>query len=578
MMKKILALAMLMVVLSGAAMAQDDARQALTEKVWGLLTEVYGYTQTEAEGFTVEVSQEDDHWAVRFYNHPGWEYTASFSLTDMGFVDAASPFRGKSSDAPENSVRSVLRAMKENGWLSNWDASSRAALLETLVNDGDISLDIELRKGLEDAAYTPSQALGDFFASCYGKELNWQPALLQWRDQIFAEFELEQAPVIATVEPGVHIRKTSDTKQVCEFAGEVPEELKAAFSHQKLQGWECLAGAYRLLLDENDTLLTYGTGLAAFEKDGRRMLVMLYKLSDKAEWQVAPVGEKALLKDRALYIAYSNSNAFDVRYPISDTAEESFRFSIHRMRDVSATIVQCILSYYTREDYETRRSIEISSRLSEAFENWYQVISVDHGNKTLTYYPALAPRAMEYIDAEAFPKTEEACQAAAEASESVPGGYGITNAVHLRGDTSSRAKDLGMLRMGTLVQVLDTLPGNPYAWYHVRLGETEGYVASIYVTYPDSVQTSVPSSTPAVAQTKKQTALKQGTGLFAKTTETLPEGTLLRVLAETGNWLMVSIPASGDDWLMRPDEAIGYVKMGDVIQAGSPIQLEWLQP
>ncbi len=581
-MKKILALALalaLALVVSGAAIAQDDARQTLTQKVWGLLTEVYGYTQTEAEAFTVELSEEDDRWVAKFYNHPGWEYTAYYALADLSFLDAASPFEAsKTADAPENSVRSILRAIQENGWLSEWNAQSRAALTEAIENDGSIYMEIELRKGLVDTAYTPSQALHDFFTSCYGSELNWQPALVEWRDQVFEALGLEQTPAIAVVEPGVHTRQTNDTKQVCEFVGEVPEELEAAFSHSNLQGYKCLAGAYRLLLSDSDTLLIYGSGLAAFEKDGRRMLVMLYKLSGKTEWQVAPVGEKALLQDRTLYFTYTNGNAFDIHYPISDTAEETFRCSVHMMRDVSAAIVQCILSYYTREDYETRQSIEIRSRLADSFENWYQVITLDHGDKTLTYYPMMAPIAMEYIDAKAFPKTEEACQAAAETSEAFPDGYGITNAVHLRGDTSSRAKDLGMLRAGTLVQVLNTLPGDPYVWYHVRLGDTEGYVASIYVTYPDEEKTSVPCSTPAVARTKKEIALKQSTGLFAKTKETLPEGTLLRVLAETGNWLMVSIPQTEDDWLMRPDETIGYVKMSDVIQAGSPIQLEWLQP
>ena len=267
-----------------------------------------------------------------------------------------------------------------------------------------------------------------------------------------------------------------------------------------------------------------------------------------------------------------------MHYPISAAAEESFTVWVQSLRDVSATIVQCVLSNYSREDYETRQSIQITRRLSDAFENWYEVISADQGVKKTTYYPGLAPLVMEYINAEAFPKTEAECGAAAETAETVPDGYGMTSSVHLRGDTSSRAKDLGMLRSGTLVQVLDTLPGDPYAWYHVRLGDTEGYISSIYVTYPDTVVTSVPTNTPAVAQTKKQIALKQGTGIFAKTLETLPEGTLLRVLGETGNWLIVSIPQSADDWLMRPDEMVGYVKMSDVIQAGSPIQLEWMQP
>jgi len=577
--KKILALMVaLLLTVSSTAIAQDDTQQTLIKHVRGLLTEVYGYTQEEAEAFTVEITQEDDRWTARFYNHPGWEYSAFFSLTDLRYMNAVSPFTaGKSTGAPENSVRSILRAMKENGWLSTWDAQSRAALGAALKDDGNIYMDIELRDGLEDAAYAPAQALQDFFTSCYHDEIRWQPALVEWRDQVFAEFGLEKVPVITVVESGVHTRKTNDTKQITEFVGEVPGELETAFSHPKLQGWQCLAGAYRVKPYE-DVQTLYGAGLAAFAKDGQRMLVMLYQLHETKAWQVAPVGGKALLSERALYITYTNGNGFEIHYPISDVAKESFQVSLDMMHDVSAPIVQCILSNYSFVDYETRQSIEIRGMPSDNFECWYHGVSLDRGTQTIFDYPALAPPAMEYIDAEAFPKTEEACQAAAAITESIPDGYGMTSAVHLRGDTSSRAKDLGMLRLGTLVQVLDTLPGDPYSWYRVRLGDTEGYIASIYVTYPDSVKTSVPTTTPAVARTKKELALKQDTGMFAKTIETLPEGTLLRVLAETGNWLIVSVPQAEDDWLMRPDEMIGYVKMSDVVQAGSPIQLDWLQP
>ena len=37
------------------------------------------------------------------------------------------------------------------------------------------------------------------------------------------------------------------------------------------------------------------------------------------------------------------------------------------------------------------------------------------------------------------------------------------------------------------VEVLEELPGDPYPWYHVRIGRTEGYMSGIYVAYPGSV-------------------------------------------------------------------------------------------
>ena len=214
-----------------------------------------------------------------------------------------------------------------------------------------------------------------------------------------------------------------------------------------------------------------------------------------------------------LYITFSNNNSFDVYYPISDVAEESFGFWLQSLRDASATVIQCELAHYTWENFETRQRVQITSKLSDSFGSWYQVLSVDHGDKQIDYYPALTPLAMEYIDAEAFPKTEAECKAAAEAAETIPDGYGIASYVHLRGDTSSRAKDLGMLRSGTLVQVLDTMPGDPYDWYHVRLGDTEGYIASIYVTYPDAIVTIGPQEHAERSENEETNSAQTGSGL-----------------------------------------------------------------
>ena len=45
-----------------------------------------------------------------------------------------------------------------------------------------------------------------------------------------------------------------------------------------------------------------------------------------------------------------------------------------------------------------------------------------------------------------------------------------------------------------------------------------------------------------VAKAKKSIQLKKGTGLFDGAVTTLPEGTKMHVLAESGNWLHVMVP------------------------------------
>ena len=81
-----------------------------------------------------------------------------------------------------------------------------------------------------------------------------------------------------------------------------------------------------------------------------------------------------------------------------------------------------------------------------------------------------------------------------------------------------------------------------------------------------------------MAKTKSDTALKEKNEWTFPTVMDLPKGTVVRVLAEVGNWLQVSVPANKTDWLMQPDEIVGYIKPNQVVQAATALQLDWLLP
>ena len=107
------------------------------------------------------------------------------------------------------------------------------------------------------------------------------------------------------------------------------------------------------------------------------------------------------------------------------------------------------------------------------------------------------------------------------------------------------------------MEVLEELPGDPDPWYRVRIGSIEGYMSSRYVDFPGSPCTMSPLQNsvalPPMAAVTVDTALKAGTGWFDKTLADLPAGTRLRVLAEQGDWLHVTVADGPMGWLALTD-------------------------
>ena len=135
---------------------------------------------------------------------------------------------------------------------------------------------------------------------------------------------------------------------------------------------------------------------------------------------------------------------------------------------------------------------------------------------------------------------------------------------NLREEPTSRSRSLGMYHVA-LAQVLGQKPGTEVPWYHVRVGETEGYVSGRYVSFPaDWADFAYRASGPcpvttAVAGSRLMTAMDGGALC------TLEAERRLLVLAETEDgWLQVFVPEDEPDGTLDQPGTYGYLRREDV--------------
>ena len=134
---------------------------------------------------------------------------------------------------------------------------------------------------------------------------------------------------------------------------------------------------------------------------------------------------------------------------------------------------------------------------------------------------------------------------------------------NLRTEPTSRSRSLGMYHVA-LAQVLGQEPGTEVPWYHVRVGETEGYVSGRYVAFPADWANFVRrASVPCpVAETDGGPLMGEMDGGALCTLEA--ERRLL-VLAETEDgWLHVFVPEDEPDGTLDQPGTYGYLRREDV--------------
>lgn len=564
-MKRLWILTVILLTVLCAGMEAGSAEYDPVQEAGNCLTEVFGYTQEEAAGFVFEDNGID---TVRFWpeEHPDWVYTLNYD--SYGALNGTTPFSGeKNGGYPgEGAVNTALRTAREQHWFARWDEESRAGF-QALITEMGLRYSTALLDALQAPQADGADALQAFLCACYGPEYCWTRALIARRDEILAENGLTLPEEMAP-EPGVKTWRYRDFNGLeitrTAFYREAPEELRPLFSQPRLAGWQCLCGA----LWQNGgkytgtPLKSYGNGLAAFEKDGRRLLLILNE--NDGAWSALPAGENALYAEYDFIILPENSD-FHIIYRISDTERAAFRVNLVYRNGQSAF---CQITEYQRikKDGDAFR-ITIPTYETAWTASLYQDGGLSRTlTKNIEYLPYLGA-----MDIAGFPTDMEGISA--EREPVIPEGYGVTDGVHLRARTSSRSKGLGTFLPGAVIPLLETLPGDPNPWYRTALGKLNGYVSSVYVHDGSGFSRALPT----VARSKAAVSLKKGTGLLDGSAASLPAGTDMHVVLEDGSWYYVCVPQGELGWFMDVNGVFGYVKKRDVITAGMACQLDWAE-
>ena len=300
-------------------------------------TQVIGLTEEEAARFIPEV-QEDGSVICRDPDHPEWVYSVYIDR-ETSQVTGVSPFDTGYLQSPgEKAFRALLRSVREKGLFSGWDEKAHQDLLQ-MMYDAEIMGSTSLVFA-EDAG----SAVYGLFESCYGPEFGWTKPLHQLFQAVMDEYHLSREPV-PFHRKGIRrgtVWQYSRRNDLTLFDGEIPEELAAAFSDPHLAGWDCTGGAMltgESPLDDSDRYYS-DSGLAAFEKGGRRQLVMLIRNSDG--WQLTPLGENALYRNRDYRITYDGLHeSLAVEYQLGENEQASFYLDPVIWIDQSA---ECIIS------------------------------------------------------------------------------------------------------------------------------------------------------------------------------------------------------------------------------------------
>ena len=560
--KGILAIALALLLLFSCASAQAIGIREFAENC---LTEVLGYTADEIKDFVFE-TREDGVLAYWPKDHPTWIYTTAYKNNVP--LDSTTPFdTGYTGFCGENAVRDLLRTMKEKGWISEWSEENKAALLDAcLENNVRISTEMYL-------AETAAQGLQGFFESCYGPTAGWTDALFELRDSVFAEYGLTPEEIPFHM-PGVRSfsRRRDHQKEVLRTytlfdGGTYPDELKEAFSDSHLAGWACHSGA--LMYDEMEEKSGKGTGkgLAAFEKDGKRQLTQLSCLD--GQWIIHPLGTNALYPAGDYRVTFdAQQNSFIVQYRLSDDETAAFYLSPDQSKREHSTLSYTTIENYERVNQKTGEAIWITLTRS-GMPTWQKELTPDD----LPYPVANFPCYLGIVPITEFPDTLQAARQSVYPG--IPEGFVYSVGVNLRTQRSSRSATHGVLNAGTLLPVLERLPGDPSEWIRTKAGFLEGFVVDTYV-HDGQTQSGHLSALPVV-EAQKEIPLKKGTGLFDGTVQTLPAGTKMHVIIENDDWLYVDVPQGEIGFLMDVEGNFGYVRKTDVTFLPAIPGLDWAE-
>ena len=137
--------------LSFTAADSETLRDLVIQHAKDTLTEVYGYTEEQADHFQFlfHAEGELEYWPDE--DHTAYCYRLHFDPATGDTISYTTPFYdgGFENYPGEGNIRSVTNAFVENDWLHHWDSDSIAAFSQKVYEWGEIVPTQTLAEGLK---------------------------------------------------------------------------------------------------------------------------------------------------------------------------------------------------------------------------------------------------------------------------------------------------------------------------------------------------------------------------------------------------------------------------------------------
>ncbi len=366
------------------------------------------------------------------------------------------------------------------------------------------------------------------------------------------------------------------------FASDIPSGLREAFARTPFAADEVLCGAvvgyYYHNLGETPTR----HALIAVQHGDTRLLLAAEQKADV--WDIWPASE-TLLRDDAdftitvtpLYGRYSDGQEIIASALLTvDYGEDQFLLSVGDMMSQPSRI--CRLYQYQQLDDSGDGLIirqEMAGRFFVQIKENGQKLRAEYPEDLPGHYTLRWPEDAAFIDGDTFPTTEEALRAWAAQhplSTDVTYIYGA----NLRQRATSKSATLGKYHYAPLT-ILGQEPGTEFPWYHVRIGDTEGYVSGNYVASPgDRVRSN--NYLGAQCTPLRVAQAVPGVSLYADMSgavkQALPEGASALILAQADGWYHVVLAQDGE-WFVPENAVYGYLRARDVQVYESWLQMKY---
>lgn len=380
-----------------------------------------------------------------------------------------------------------------------------------------------------------------------------------------------------SLEDGRNLRFDVET-----FDATIPADLQEAIADTPFASDEVLCGAVLGYYYHNLQTTPIRHALIAVQHGENRLLLAAEQ--KMGVWDIWPASE-TLLRDgedfaitvTPLYGRYSAGEEIIASALLTvDYGADQFLLSVGDMMSAPSRI--CELHQYRRLDASGDGLILQQKSAGHLFA---QII--ENGQKQREEYPEDMPGNYTlrwpddaaYIDGDIFPTTEEALAAWA-AAHPLREDMSYIFGANLRQRATSKSASLGKYHYAPLT-ILGQEPGTEFPWYHVRIGDTEGYVSGNYVADPDDpIRTN--NFIGAQCTPLRVAKAAPGANLYADMSgavkQSLPEGASALILARADGWYHVALAQEGE-WYAADDAVYGYLREKDVQVYESWLQMKY---